>query len=988
MASIYESPGQQVALTGPQTSPSFQPGTAYDPSRMMLQQSERDLGAFAQFSDTLTKFITDKAKEKNEQEVLLGIADIVNGDMTPSADALATYKQNVGILQAGAEEDTKIGNELATTDLATGEQFKANSKAISGHRAYGQAIGHTQNAAGSALGFMTQWRSSTDKVLRTRDGRLISPSEAQEPDDIQAMLAMGQQEFIRTQQLAGINPMIIAKHLTPTMRNVRSQLFANTLTKAIANKQETAISEIKGEAAIVGANTSATTESLAADFQRLSSSLLQRGGMSRGKSTDTVVQNVLDSLDNLPESEALAQLEKFGEVEKSDTNQSIGKLKDLYPDLFKAAKANIYKDADAASARDDKKQNEEAQEAHNNYLDAKTSGISNENLAVVRQNTITVLEAAAREGSDTASKLLREIKAEPANLDNALYQGFIGRINNGLPISQEDVDKAFQGRQITDVQKNTLYQYAEKNIKDPFLQQLDKPIKEIALAYLKNTVTDELVLNSDDNPLLFPSEMLKIRARLGELAWDWSKDFKVQNGREPKLQETADFITSQVPKVTDTYLTITQAGGIEVKPTGLITDPKWLSMAHRGKAIPDVVRLTPDVIRLGGMTSGESRQLNEAETKQGLLDVAAGKLPSTRIQDLGRNVPGGAVALLRHQAKINGIPTDTFDSSPKVQELEENFRTSPWATARLNNSNNVYTQRSFQIIQQQQARMRRQQTALLRSPTGSGSFEKPSSVVYENRAGQPGVDLFFESKRFPAVLGGVVKDVRSEPGYGNYVVVESIDPLTGQKVDVLYGHLAEGGSLRPGQRVSAGQVIGTQGGTGNVDSQDGTIASIDFFAPRPSGSRDMTPYSGFDRLRRHVVNQLQNPRSQPTSSGGATPPGAQGYMKRLAYLETRIRDIPNSQGSEGRGYFQAFNAFDQEATAAAGGISPRDSNYENAAFASWKWIEKFNKPAAKAILAGRYDEADRLLRNTWPSLPSGNQQQNESAYREANRYLN
>ena len=283
--------------------------------------------------------------------------------------------------------------------------------------------------------------------------------------------------------------------------------------------------------------------------------------------------------------------------------------------------------------------------------------------------------------------------------------------------------------------------------------------------------------------------------------------------------------------------------------------------------------------------------------------------------------------------------------------------------------------------------MRQQEASRVRATPSSGSFEKPSSVNFESSSGQPGVDLFFESKRFPAVLGGVVKDVSREPGYGNYVVVESVDPLTGQKVDVLYGHLADGVSLQPGQRVNAGQVIGTQGGTGNVRSADGTIASIDFFAPRPSGSRDMTPYLGFDRLRRHVVNQLQNPRPQTTSSGGATPPGAQGYMKRLAYLETRIRDIPNSQGSEGRGYFQAFNAFDQEATAAAGGISPRDSNYDNAAFASWKWIEKFNKPAAKAILAGRYDEADRLLRNTWPSLPSGNQQQASSAYREANRYL-
>jgi hypothetical protein len=141
MASIYESPGQQVALTGSQTSPSFQPGTAYDPSRQMLQQSERDLGAFAQFSDTLTKFITDRAKEKNEAEMQLGIADIVNGDMTPSADAYAKYQQDVAVLKTGAEEDTKVGNELGAADPAVGEQFKANSKAVSGWRAYGRAVG-------------------------------------------------------------------------------------------------------------------------------------------------------------------------------------------------------------------------------------------------------------------------------------------------------------------------------------------------------------------------------------------------------------------------------------------------------------------------------------------------------------------------------------------------------------------------------------------------------------------------------------------------------------------------------------------------------------------------------------------------------------------------------------------------------------------------------------------------------------------------------
>jgi murein DD-endopeptidase MepM/ murein hydrolase activator NlpD len=982
MASIYESPGQQVALTGSQTSPSFQPGTAYDPSRQMLQQSERDLGAFAQFSDTLTKFITNRAKEKNEAEMQLGIADIVNGDMTPSADAYAKYQQDVAVLKTGAEEDTKVGNELGAADPAVGEQFKANSKAVSGWRAYGRAVGTAQQAAGSALGFMTQWRSSTDKVLRTRDGRLISPSEAQEPDDIQAMLAMGQQEFIRTQQLAGINPMIIAEHLTPTMRNVKSQLFNNMLTQAIADKRETAIVEERGLLRTTSVDTNATTESFAAQFETSTTNLITKGGLSRGKANDKVVTMQLEAIDNLPQDEALLQIAKLELVQiAGGPNNTLGQL---YDEEFKAARERITKDADALEARTLKESGKEANLAYQNYEAAKLTS-SNEELKIIRENTITALKAASDAGNETASQRLNAILTEPPNLDNQLYQRFIGIINRGEVIAQDDVDKAFQERKITKEQKNTLDEYAQANGKNAVIDQFKKSFQDQTNSYLRERF-ESLSLTPDGNPVLLGAEAALIQAGLAQRTWDWQKGFKAQTGKDPTFQDTINFIKGEVPKYVWQYLKFDELKGwTPANPT--TSDPKWQSFAAAGRAIPDVVRLDPTVIRLGNLTSGQSRQITAEDTQKGLDDLAAGRPPSARIQELSRLTPGGTVNFLRQQAGHNGIDVSKFNSSPTVQTIEQNFRTSPWATSRLTNSNNPYLQRSFQILQQQQARIRQQEASRVRATPSGGSFEKPSSVVYENRKGQPGVDLFFESKRFPAVLGGVVKDVSRESGYGNYVVVESVDPLTGQKVDVLYGHLADGVSLQPGQRVNAGQVIGTQGGTGNVRSADGTIASIDFFAPRPSGSRDMTPYSGFDRLRRHVVNQLQNPRSQPTSSGGATPPGAQGYMKRLAYLETRIRDIPNSKGSEGRGYFQAFNAFDQEATAAAGGISPRDSNYDNAAFASWKWIEKFNKPAAQAILAGRYDEADRLLRNTWPSLPSGNQQQASSAYREANRYL-
>jgi hypothetical protein len=112
-----------------------------------------------------------------------------------------------------------------------------------------------------------------------------------------------------------------------------------------------------------------------------------------------------------------------------------------------------------------------------------------------------------------------------------------------------------------------------------------------------------------------------------------------------------------------------------------------------------------------------------------------------------------------------------------------------------------------------------------------------------------------------------------------------------------------------------------------------------------------------------------------------------GYMKRLAYIETRIRNIPNAEGSAGRGYFQAFPAFSSEAIAASGGIDPRDSNYNRSAKAAAAWIRVYNKKAWAAIQAGRYDEADRLLRNTWPSLPGGSQAQDDKVQKAARKYL-
>lgn len=135
-----------------------------------------------------------------------------------------------------------------------------------------------------------------------------------------------------------------------------------------------------------------------------------------------------------------------------------------------------------------------------------------------------------------------------------------------------------------------------------------------------------------------------------------------------------------------------------------------------------------------------------------------------------------------------------------------------------------------------------------------------SSVTFDT--GQPGIDVFFEDHNFPAVLPGMVKDIGYQvnangSGYGHYLVIESIDPATGEPVDVLYGHLPSKPTQSRGQSIALGEIIGKQGGTGSVQSYDGTIASIDFLAPAPPGSGSMTPYRHYDSLRRSIASQLQ-----------------------------------------------------------------------------------------------------------------------------------
>jgi hypothetical protein len=187
-----------------------------------------------------------------------------------------------------------------------------------------------------------------------------------------------------------------------------------------------------------------------------------------------------------------------------------------------------------------------------------------------------------------------------------------------------------------------------------------------------------------------------------------------------------------------------------------------------------------------------------------------------------------------------------------------------------------------------------------------------------DESGESGFDVTWKGDNNIAILPGRVKEVGQlyGSGYGNVVVIESIDPVTGKKVDVMYAHFPTGGiSVREGQQVNSGQVLGRMGkpgerGIGNINGQH---ASIDFYEPNRRRGQITGKYSRWAGLSREVISAAQtgnNPKKWPKPSGqsqtrtGSQKQGQYDVLIPLDHVKTSaLTDDPRypnaSLGAEG-----------------------------------------------------------------------------------------
>ena len=192
-------------------------------------------------------------------------------------------------------------------------------------------------------------------------------------------------------------------------------------------------------------------------------------------------------------------------------------------------------------------------------------------------------------------------------------------------------------------------------------------------------------------------------------------------------------------------------------------------------------------------------------------------------------------------------------------------------------------------------------------------------------SGEPGLDFTLKGTQNRAVLAGTVIDIghqfnrASNRGYGNFIVIQSTNPLNGDKIDMLYAHFPKGEiKVNIGDQVSVGQDLGRMATREEfndpktrpeVGSGSGAHTSLDFFKPDTNQQVDYAKHVELSNyilaeLRKGPEGAIEKARQQAyTTQQSTRPPGALPTAQGLGRQGvTGNQDFGATSGVGSKGY--------------------------------------------------------------------------------------
>lgn len=732
MARIYEPRGPQVELQGPKTSAGFQPVQAYDITRQQLQQtnevfenyrsvlrqaerqqdiatqqyinagqvmlrnSAQDLEALTQFSSTLNKFLFDQAERKNKEDLELGIAEVLNGDRTVRPNVYQEFKQNEQLLQNKALVDASISDTVALTSPAIGEQARADSPAINGWRAYGQAIGTAKKAASVSQMMMSEFMESNQPIvpIPTPDGgvRLISPSEARTPAEIMAAFAVGQQMFIQESGLSNVNPVIIAEHLTPTMMGVKQGIVSNKIASARKAMQQEEIEQVQEFIGSEVLTLDPSNPDLIQTFWQTTTQDLQiNGRMSRAEANLAVVEAFIDHAKALGRTDLLEALANTPLIADQPNGPRVG---DRFRPQFEEAARGVEQYNDYIEGKKEKEQDDMVDDllsAHTLLLTQ--PGINPGQIQTSWASTTDQLRRLAGAGSRKAVNALADMIQQGEAYNPFLAADLARDIASGRPPSGAGLDELVRLGRITATEASDLKNRLPSSAATAKTKALEPEIKRAVQGVFNNALMEAGVQPSDIQVTASGTAFVQgqMTDELSELAETY-----IEQNPQASPADVRDFLRTRASALIQQprFRPMVENGVVRFKQS-LSNNRKVQKFLNpvTGRSTRDFSTATPAQVQSSRPVTGTDWLISSQELAQNTQNYLNGQQPTPRVKALMTATGKSWDSFLRDQSKAYGIPFTQLTQSQAAQAAQQRRALAPAAAAILVNPNATTTQR-------------------------------------------------------------------------------------------------------------------------------------------------------------------------------------------------------------------------------------------------------------------------------------------------------
>ena len=724
--------------------------------------------ALTQFSSTLTDFVVDKVKAKNEEDYKIGVMMAMNGEITPDGNQMTRFKQGEKVLESAAVVEGQLNEATSQVNLPLAEHQRATNQVLKGWQAYGASVGLLKRAGAQYQVSMDAFMASREPTVPLPDGRMISPKEARGAE-VNAALAVGQQMFIEATGIAGINPLLVFEHLTPTVQNVNNSIIANNLAAGRKVDQENRIEEIDARVGVAWRTLNSEDPQAVQEFFQRTVRAFEAEGPSRAVANSRFVERII-GLSGATENVDL--LAAFEQTLLNPANPGMGTLGDRFPEQFQKAYTQVAASQERAEAAREDEQNELVDRLLADYATQLSgAGTNKQQLTQAYDSTRQTLSQLSGTGNLKAAEALNRLEMQGAYYNPFAFAQIVQSIEKGQapPTEQQLTQMVLEGT-LNQEQANKIRSGKPDDKATTLAKGQDRVTKDAATAAIRENFAMTAVDISEVQAIMAPlvdtmtaEVQTQLRSQLATF---------LDQGKVPSSADMNGLVQSLIQaKAKDPRFN----GQFDLNSGRLVTNqplsrsPFVTNAIRPGAPAPirDFTRVEPFEIQNKKPNLRQSYVLTPQDLTQNIQNFMNGQGPSARAQQLMSATGTSFENLLRGQSNAYGIPFTDISQSELAQASAERRRLAPSAAAIIDNPNIPAWRKTRAFREINAARARQEQISRSRQQPGAITSATDPDNTGKVQALRPLMDLIGNSEggaqQYNAINRGTAGD--SPDGY-------------------------------------------------------------------------------------------------------------------------------------------------------------------------------------------------------------------------------